>query len=543
LNLPKPLTVDDAAYYYFARHIAADPLHPYDFQMFWYEWPQPANTVLAPPVLPYWWSLALHLFGDRPWLWKLWLLPFSILLAGSLDALYRRFAHGMERPLVWLTILSPLFLPSLNLMLDVPAVALGLMALALFFRACGRRSGAQALLAGFVAGLAMQTKYTALLLPAIMLLYAVRFRRQRLGVMAAALAGALFAGWELVLVSQHGRSHFSANLPEYSTAMWLDVKSGIAQALLPMLGGVTPVLTLLGLTALGCRRTLIAAIAGAFALGYLLVASIDIEFLRLSPTTGVWRPVEQGVFYVYGLALAATILTVVWQLCFAPISDGSSVYERLTHFLAMWLVLEVLGYFALTPFPAARRVMGLFVISTLLVGRLAAQTCALPERRGLVRAVVLGGAALALLFYGVDLTDAFAQKRAPEAAAQYIAEHRDDGSANPTVWYVGHWGFQFYAEGLGMKPVVPYHPDAKYSVLQPGDWLVVPEERWNQQTIVIDPHAAHEQREIAIEDALPLRTVQSFYGGYVPLEHHTGPRIRVTIYRITTPWTPTARLE
>src|SRR5262249_54538615 len=140
LNLPKPLTVDDAAYYYFARHIAADPLHPYDFQMFWYEWPQPANTVLAPPVLPYWWSLALHLFGDRPWLWKLWLLPFSILLAGSLHALYRRFAHGMERPLVWLTILSPLFLPSLNLMLDVPAVALGLTALALFFRACGRRS-------------------------------------------------------------------------------------------------------------------------------------------------------------------------------------------------------------------------------------------------------------------------------------------------------------------------------------------------------------------------------------------------------------------
>jgi hypothetical protein len=536
--------VDDAAYYYFARHIAADPLHPYDFQMFWYEWPQPGNTVLAPPVLPYWWSLALHLFGDRPWLWKLWLLPFSILFAGSLDALYRRFAHGMERPLVWLTILSPLFLPSLNLMLDVPAVALGLTALALFFHACGRRSGAQAVLAGFVAGLAMQTKYTALLVPAIMLLYAVWFRRQRLGVMAAALAGVLFAGWELVLVFQHGRSHFSANLPEYSTATWLDVKSGVAQALLPMLGGVAPAVTLLGLTALGCRRAVIARCGGIFALGFLLVACLDMEFLLLPRTTWVWRPVEQIVFYACGLALAATILAVVWKLCFAQINHGNSLYERLTHFLAMWLVLEVLGYFALTPFPAARRVMGLFVISTLLAGRLAAQTCASPERRGLVRTIVLGGAALGLLFYGVDLTDAFAQKRAPEAAAQYIAEHRDgDGSADPTIWYVGHWGFQFYAERLGMKPVVPYHPDAKYSVLQPGDWLVVPEERWNQQTIVVDPHAAHGQREIAIEDGLPLRTVQCFYGGYVPLEHHTGPRIRITIYRITTAWTPMARLE
>jgi hypothetical protein len=376
-----------------------------------------------------------------------------------------------------------------------------------------------------------------------MLLYAVWFRRQRLGVMAAVLAGALFAGWELVLVLQHGRSHFSANLPEYSTAMWLDLKWGIAQALLPMLGGVTPALTLLGLTALGCRRALIAAIGGAFALGYLLVASIDMEFLRLSPTTGVWRPVEQTVFYACGLALAAIIVTVVWKLCLAEISNGSSIYERLTHFLALWLVLEVIGYFALTPFPAARRVMGLFVISTLLVGRLAAQTCASPERRSVVRAIVVGGAALGLLFYGVDLTDAFAQKRAPEAAARYIAEHRDDGPANPTTWYVGHWGFQFYAERLGMKPVVPYHPDARYSVLQAGDWLVVPEERWNQQTIVIDPHSAREEREIAFEDALALRTVQCFYGGYVPLEYHTGPRIRITIYRITTAWTPRARLE
>jgi hypothetical protein len=538
LNLPKPLTVDDAAYYYFARHIADDPLHPYDFQIFWYEWPQPANTVLAPPVLPYWWSLGLQLFGERPWLWKLWLLPFSVLFVHGLHALYRRFAHGMERPLVWLTVLSPLFLPSLNLMLDVPALALGLTALALFFRACGRRSLHLAILAGFVAGLAMETKYTALLVPAVMLLYAIWFGRLRLGVTAAGFAAALFAGCEGLLFLQHGQSHFAAALEQgrQTLASWIDEKANAAQALLPMLGGVTPALTLVGLTALGCRRTLLAVVGGIFALGYLLIAGIDLEFVRLSQTTWVWRPVEQGVFYASGLALAGTILAITWKLCFAQLSDRTTALEGLARFLAVWLVLELIAYFALTPFPAARRVMGLFVISTLLVGRLAAQTCTSPERLGLVRAIVLGGAALGLLFYGVDLTDAFAQKRAPEAAAQYIAEQIDgDRSTDPTIWYVGHWGFQFYAERLGMKPVVP-----DLSVLRSGDWLVVPEERWEQQQIIIDPDAAHEEREIAIEDALPLRTVRCFYGGYVPLEHHKGPRIRVTIYRITAPWTPLA---
>ena len=58
--------------------------------------------------------------------------------------------------MVVLTVLSPMFLPSLNLMLDVPCVALGLGALALFCRACGRRSLILAVLAGLVAGLAIQ---------------------------------------------------------------------------------------------------------------------------------------------------------------------------------------------------------------------------------------------------------------------------------------------------------------------------------------------------------------------------------------------------
>src|SRR5262249_12587902 len=156
LNAPKPLTVDDGAYYYFARQIAHDPLRPYDFTMFWYQRPHPANQILAPPVLPYWWGLGLALLGDEPFLWKLWLFPFALGFVLAVYALSRRFARGIETHLVCLTVLSPLFLPSLNLMLDVPAMALGLGALAVLDRACARRSMILTLLAGWLAGLAMQ---------------------------------------------------------------------------------------------------------------------------------------------------------------------------------------------------------------------------------------------------------------------------------------------------------------------------------------------------------------------------------------------------
>src|SRR5262249_36298561 len=132
LNCFKPLHMDDVAYHAFASHIAEHPTDPYGFDLFWDGQVKPAFQVLAPPLLPYWLAAALHLFGDRPFLWKLWLLPFAVVLVFALHTLARRFARGLERPLVAMAVLSPALLPSFNLMLDVPALALSLGAVALF---------------------------------------------------------------------------------------------------------------------------------------------------------------------------------------------------------------------------------------------------------------------------------------------------------------------------------------------------------------------------------------------------------------------------
>src|SRR5262245_54385500 len=95
LNSVKPLQVDDAAYYYYAAQIAEHPSDPYGFFIHWYQKPERADHILAPPVLPYWWAIAIRLFGERPFLWKLWLLPFSLLFVGALYVLFRRFARGL----------------------------------------------------------------------------------------------------------------------------------------------------------------------------------------------------------------------------------------------------------------------------------------------------------------------------------------------------------------------------------------------------------------------------------------------------------------
>ena len=199
LNALKPLTIDDTAYHAVAAQVAQHPLDPYGFAAFWWDEPEVANEVNAPPLLSYWCALPIRLFGENVFLMKMALLPFSVLFAYSLYALSHRFARGMELPLVALTLFSPTFLPSLNLMLDVPAVALALTSLALFCRACDRDSVILAAVAGLVAGLGMETKYTVFLAPAAMLLYAVCLGRLRLWLVAGFIATQVFLTWELLM--------------------------------------------------------------------------------------------------------------------------------------------------------------------------------------------------------------------------------------------------------------------------------------------------------------------------------------------------------
>jgi hypothetical protein len=174
----------------------------------------------------------------------------------------------------------------------------------------------------------------------------------------------------------------------------------------------------------------------------------------------------------------------------------------------------------------------LLVVSTLLVGRLLAQS--LTTRATLVQWIAFASILLGLLFYAVDFRDAYVEKAAVEKSRQKIAAIGSD----MTTWYVARWGFQYYAERAGMKPVLPGQSD-----FHQGDWLVI-----SDSVYFPKPVAAHIHRykidpvaEVVIEDRLPLRTMLGFYNSGIPLQHHEGPRRTVRIYRIDGPAEVSAR--
>jgi hypothetical protein len=514
LNAVKPLAVDDPAYYEYAAHIARHPLDPYGFQFFAFK---PAMQTLAPPVLPYWWAGAIALFGDRPFWWKVALLPFGLVFVFALHSLARRFARGLEMPLVCMIALSPACLPAWNLMLDLPALALGLGALAVFVRSAERGSWPGAVLAGVLAGLAMQTKYTGVTATIAILLSAALVRRTAPGLLAVALAVAVFGAWEGWLAWTYGDSHFLYHLRLQPSSPLHKLR--LLLPLLTTLGGVAPWGTLLGLAALRAGRRTLLILGAGFAVGLLLLAVLPDEWQAVIPgEPGRDEPrlaFGSVLFGVCGGVGAVVLGSVARRVGPRAIQPGG----RSERFLLGWLALEVAGYFALSPFPAARRVLGVVVAGSLLAGRLASRTCRSESRQRLVGAVAAASAALGLVFAGVDLREALARKKGVERVIRRV-RRLDPGA---TVWYVGNFGFQYYAERAGIRRL------PTEAVPPPGDWLV---------SDGLSPHlvkaALHDPRplsQLRVEDPWSWRTFPFFYAESAPLGHRGGPRVVVSLYR------------
>lgn len=520
LDAVKPLHIDDTAYYRYAEHIAADPLHPYAFEILWGQGPLPAMDVLAPPVLPCWWALAIRLFGDRPWLWKLWLFPLSLILTASLRAIGRRFARGLETYLVWLIVVSPAILPGLNLMLDVPALALNLGALAIFIRAVDRGSAVTAMVAGLVGGLAAQTKYTGLSAPAAILAYAVLHGQVRLGLIAAMAAASVFISCEGWIALIHGRSHLLNHVGRRSASV---VERGRLAIVLPsLIGALAPAATALGMVGLGLSRRWL-ALLGAVVSGGLSLLGIAPKWVDDVVSKWLWPGL--GVLAFAVAAAAAMRLTGVIGGNRGT-RDRRSV-RRSDGFLVIWLGLELASYIALTPYAAARRVLGIIVVMTILAGRLVIRARR-PGRPALLTGVLIGGMALGGFYTVVDIGEALSHEVGVEEAARWI-RRREPGA---TIWYLGHWGFQFYADRAGLKPVIPGE-----SRLRAGDWLVIADDRVDRPTIHLAPGDVEPVHILGRWPRLGYRT-WSYYSGSVPIHGDHELQISVRIERAARDFIP-----
>src|SRR5579863_7802833 len=166
-DLGKAAHLDDTAYLEIARAIAADPVHPMSHLVNWGDSAAPIYKLNQPHLLFYLMALGLKLAPEH---WELALHLLWALFSGAAVWLSYSIAREVSTPmpLLWTAMicLGPAFLPSQNLMVDVPLLALWLGFFLVLERAAPgaptlHRRLAQA---GLLAGAACLVKYTSLVL-------------------------------------------------------------------------------------------------------------------------------------------------------------------------------------------------------------------------------------------------------------------------------------------------------------------------------------------------------------------------------------------
>ncbi len=460
----KPLHVDDPLFVWSARQIVAHPLDPYGFAANWAGWSQPFSAVTQnPPGGCYllaaigrvggWGEVALHVG----------LLPVAVLTAVGTYLLAAEFCR---RP-VWATVLamaSPAVLVSAtSLMCDVPMLCLWVWAVALWVwgSAAERPGRAVGLLAGAVACAAagVLTKYPAIDLVPLLAAQAVLCPARRGSTRAAqavalAVPVAALVAWNRASAGLYGAGAFTAAVEYARRVRATESLAAGTRALdtLCFVGGAALTAAAVAAVAVvqrgagGGRAVRVIAVAvTAAVLGGLASAACR------TPTG--WRgpagPPAWAYFAQYGTLAAAGVAV----LAAAGVGVGPAGDRRRGLFLLAW-VAGVFAFAAVMNWTVnVRSVLPLVPAACILVVRAT-------DRDQNFRPAWVA----ATLAAAVAVTMAVSEYRVAAANRDVAVGH-----AGARVWFTGHWGFQYYMQRGGARPV-----EADGVGLAAGDTVVLP---------------------------------------------------------------------
>src|SRR5580692_8404186 len=509
----KAFNIDDTLFVYEARQIAQHPLDPFGFKVNWFLDAVPmAYETKNPPLASYYIAAAALIVG-----WSERALHFAFLLPALAVVLgtYRLALRFTTSPLLAAaaTLLAPGFLVSANsVMCDTMALALWLWAIVFWVEGFEPQKPGYLAISAVLITLCALTKYFGIALIPLLALYSVA-RQRRLGSWAWYLLLPILAltGYQRWTKAVYGlrmitdAAHMSTGVRQARQS------SALAKTLvdLSFVGGCTlPALTLAPL--LWARRKLLAVVLLSGVAGFLISTG------RISLGERIW-PFD---FYGHWL-LVGVQLTLFIAAGFSVIAMASADAWKRRDADSLLLMLWVLGTFIFTGFVNwtinARSVLPLIPAAAILLAR-RVDALRAPSMRWHWQPAILAiplalAGAVSLWLTWADTKLADSARTAATLIEQKTIEQKTQSQPG-AVWFMGHWGFQYYMESFGARAVAVNDPPR-----QPGDYLAVAE---SARLFEMRPEFVTSRDVIEIPVSLGITTAQSQLGaGFYSAD--TGP--------------------
>jgi hypothetical protein len=491
LNINKAVHIDDTGHLEIAKEIIKNPLHPMSGMVNWENSAEPVHLLNQPHLFFYLLAACIYFWGDSEIAFHLLVSLFSFL--GILFFYFLAKNLRLRHPTVWTAFLAlgPGFIPSQNIMGDIPMLSLWLVFFWAILHPMSSTGGYRYyIFASLASTLAILIKYLSLvLLPILLLDIVLKKRWNAIGTLAIPVFS--LAGWSLFNYFDYGGIHILER-KNFPFGFWNGVYNSINWAI--ALGAVAP-FSVLVLPDFFRRRIGKTILIASF-IFFLVITLIRTPYFASGLKVGILG----GCFFSNGLALTL--------LCFFRGSRGlrnlgpaSGDEERRLLILSLWILAPMVFIIFFSPFPAVRHVMVVIPAILLMLGMFIRER--VPNRALYVAVLftfVTGGV------MGVsdwEYADVYRVQ-----ASRIRAQLRPASS----IWFLGHWGWQWYAKKAGMKEY-----DTQRTHLTEGDLVIIPDLVRKQELLKEHGNLLIKKFEITVEPT-PLTFIRTMslwpWGGY-----------------------------
>jgi 4-amino-4-deoxy-L-arabinose transferase-like glycosyltransferase len=434
----RAFNIDEPLFLWTAQQIVSHPADPYGYNINWYGTVMPASDIIKnPPTASYyiaavsalvgWGEVALHLA---------FLLPAIAAALGIYSLARRLSAHPLIA--VFAGVLTPAFLvSSLTVMCDVMMLAFWVWAVVFWIKGLDRDEGRYYALSALLIGFAALTKYYGMALIPLLFIYSVLSRKKPgLWMVYFLIPVVMLAGYQYATALAYGRGLLLDAADYASSTRWKHGIDILPKALigLSFTGGCAAVIFFFAPMLLSRKAFL-------FWLAFLASEMVLLPLLTIIGVTPLWNEgggILWGIVFQLSLFIAGGL-----GIVFLAAADFKRNRDADSALLLLW----VLATFVFTAFvnwtANGRSVLPMVPAIAILIAR---NLKAHPRLTGRWAACMLiPAAALSVMVMWSD----YSLANSARTAAREI--HGIYGHS--PVWFEGHWGFQYYMQALGGKPV------------------------------------------------------------------------------------------